>query len=255
MSKINPIKHLWDHKLSTQVKFGTRAQPPKSIDWNRFKEMQPDLFSLITTEKHKCYPLLINSIGTHSLHIRWLIKQSCMFYRIQYGLVHITPPACIQRATHISARTDHPLKYINTFIPTINAYKLCILPKSNCSLEQTTTSSSSTHCTIRVSFQERCGGMRCSLFIDFISFNWTHTLYIVHHFISLDLLRTLCYIFFLYAHWLSTSNAMPSWYSRDQLFKDYATNRARNSARIRESILAMILVASRYENQFLHWNV
>ena len=31
--------------------------------------------------------------------------------------------------------------------------------------------------------------------------------------------------------------------------------RARNSARIRESILAMILVASRYENQFLHWNV
>ena len=29
-------------------------------------------------------------------------------------------------------------------------------------------------------------------------------------------------------------------------------NRARNSARIRESILAMILVASRYENQFLH---
>ena len=30
--------------------------------------------------------------------------------------------------------------------------------------------------------------------------------------------------------------------------------RARNSARIRESILAMILVASRYENQFLSLN-
>ena len=31
-------------------------------------------------------------------------------------------------------------------------------------------------------------------------------------------------------------------------------HRARNSARIRESILAMILVASRYENQFLSLN-
>ena len=34
----------------------------------------------------------------------------------------------------------------------------------------------------------------------------------------------------------------------------FASIRARNSARIRESILAMILVASRYENQFLSLN-
>ena len=112
-----------------QVKFGTRAQPPKSIDWNRFKEMQPD-FSLITAEKHMCCPLLINLIVTrYILHIRRLIQQSCTFYRIQYELVHITPPACIQRATHILVRTDHPLKYINKFIPTINAYKYAFYPR------------------------------------------------------------------------------------------------------------------------------
>ena len=71
---------------------------------------------------------LVNKLSWDSLHVRRLIQQSCMFYRIQYGLVHITPPACIQRATHISARTDHPLKYINTFIPTINAYKYAFYP-------------------------------------------------------------------------------------------------------------------------------
>ena len=38
------------------------------------------------------------------------------------------------------------------------------------------------------------------------------------------------------------------------LLRNYQTSRARNSARIRESIVAMILVASRYENQFLSLN-
>ena len=37
-------------------------------------------------------------------------------------------------------------------------------------------------------------------------------------------------------------------------FLNLAKFRARNSARIRESILTMILVASRYENQFLSLN-
>ena len=77
--------------------------------------MQPDLFSLITTEK-ETHVSPLNKLNWDSLHVRRLIQQSCMFYRIQYGLMHITPSSCIQRATHISARTDHPL------IPTINAY-------------------------------------------------------------------------------------------------------------------------------------
>ena len=62
---------------------------------------------------------------------------------------------------------------------------------------------------------------------------------------------------------LSKVKCFPNWPTRcsgpyvtgtKQLFLS-SLSRARNSARIRESILAMILVASRYENQFLHWNV
>ena len=96
-----------------QIEYASEVwNPCTTTEINRLEQVQRNaarfVFSDYRRETH--VSPLVNKLNWDSLHVRRLIQQSCMFYRIQYGLVHITPPACIQRATHISARTDHPLK-------------------------------------------------------------------------------------------------------------------------------------------------
>ena len=67
--------------------------------------------------------LLINRLSLDSLYTRRLIQQATMFYKIHYNLVDICPPSYLQHASHISSRTDHPLKYCNKNPLEINAYK------------------------------------------------------------------------------------------------------------------------------------
>ena len=70
--------------------------------------------------------LLINRLNLDSLYTRRLIQQATMFYKICYNLVDICPPSYIQHASHISSRTDHPLKYCNKNPLQINAYAFYI---------------------------------------------------------------------------------------------------------------------------------
>ena len=63
--------------------------------------------------------LLISRLNLDSLYARRLIQQATMFYKIHCNLVDICPPSYIQHASHISSRTDHPLKYCNK-----NPYRL-----------------------------------------------------------------------------------------------------------------------------------
>ena len=51
-----------------------------------------------------------------------------MFYKIHYNLVDTCPPSYVQHASHISSRTDHPLKYCNKNPLQINAYKYSFFP-------------------------------------------------------------------------------------------------------------------------------
>ena len=73
---------------------------------------------------------MVQQLNWDLLHTRRLVQISCMMYKIQYGLVNITTPPCFIRASHISPRLDHPLKYVNTHIPTINVYKYSYFPRA-----------------------------------------------------------------------------------------------------------------------------
>ena len=53
-----------------------------------------------------------------------------MFHKIHYNLVDICPPSYIQHASHISGRTDHPLKHWNKNPLQINAYEYSFFPRS-----------------------------------------------------------------------------------------------------------------------------
>ena len=73
---------------------------------------------------------MVQQLNWDLLHTRRLVQISCMMYKIQYGLVNITTPPCFIRASHISPRLDHPLKYVNTHIPIINVYKYSYFPRA-----------------------------------------------------------------------------------------------------------------------------
>ena len=79
--------------------------------------------------------LLINRLNLDSIHTHRLIQQATMFYKIHYNLVDICPPSYIQHASHISSRTDHPLKHCNKNPLQINAYKYYFFPRSMENLE------------------------------------------------------------------------------------------------------------------------
>ena len=74
--------------------------------------------------------LLINRLNLYSLYARRLIQQATMSYNIHCHLVDIRPPSYIQHASHISSRTDHPLKYCNNNHLQINAYEYYFFPRS-----------------------------------------------------------------------------------------------------------------------------
>ena len=72
--------------------------------------------------------LLINRLNLDSIYTGRLIQQATMSYKIQYHLVDICPPSYVQHASHISSRTDHPLKYCNKNHIQINAYEYYFFP-------------------------------------------------------------------------------------------------------------------------------
>ena len=74
--------------------------------------------------------LLINRLNLCSLYTRRLIQHATMSYKVHYNLVDICPTSYIQRASHISSRTDHPLKYCSKNLLQINAYEYSFFPHS-----------------------------------------------------------------------------------------------------------------------------
>ena len=79
---------------------------------NRLEQVQRSSAKFVFADysKRNHVTPLIQELNWDSLHTRRLIQQATMLYRIQYALVSITFPPCFQRASHISLRTDHPLK-------------------------------------------------------------------------------------------------------------------------------------------------
>ena len=71
---------------------------------------------------------MITNLGWDSLHVRRLLAQSTMFYKIHYQIVNIKFPSCIVPASYI-ARYDHQLKY-QLPTPSTEAYKYSFYPRS-----------------------------------------------------------------------------------------------------------------------------
>ena len=74
--------------------------------------------------------LLINWLNLDSLYTCRLIQQATMLYNIHHNLVDICPLYNIQHGSHISSRTNHPLKYCNKNPLQINAYKYSSFSRS-----------------------------------------------------------------------------------------------------------------------------
>ena len=71
---------------------------------------------------------LITTLGWDSLHVRRLLFQSAMFYKIHYGLVNIQFPPSIHPSSFIG-RHDHQLKY---HLPeaSVDLYKFSFYPRT-----------------------------------------------------------------------------------------------------------------------------
>ena len=97
---------------------------------NCLEQVQRSSARFVFADYNKCNHVtpLIQELNWNSLHTCRLIQQATMLYRIQYALVNIAFPPCFQRASHISLRTDHPLKIINSNPPTMDSYKFAFYP-------------------------------------------------------------------------------------------------------------------------------
>jgi hypothetical protein len=109
---------VWNPNTKTEIKRLEQVQRSSArfvyADYRRYTHVTP----------------LIKDLGWDLLHTRRLIQQATMLYKIHFGLVHISPPACIQRATNISLRTNHQLKYVNTNMPVVDVYKYAYYPRT-----------------------------------------------------------------------------------------------------------------------------
>ena len=106
--------------------------PNTTSEINRLEQVQRSSARFVFADYNKRNHVtpLIQELNWDSLHTRRLIQQATMLYRIQYALVNITFPPCFQRASHISLRTDHPLKIINLNPPTMDSYKFAFYPRA-----------------------------------------------------------------------------------------------------------------------------
>ena len=119
---------------SIAYKMLVRPQLEHAIEvWNpytmkcikKIEQIQRNSCRFIFHEYHRDtdISLLVNRLNLDSLYTCRLIQQATMSYKIHYNLYDICPPSYIQHASHISSRTDHPLKYCNKNPLQINAYK------------------------------------------------------------------------------------------------------------------------------------
>ena len=114
-----------------KLEYASQIWNPNTLkDIKRIEQVQRNAARFVFADYRKTTSVtpLINQLDWDTLHTRRLIHQATMFYRIHYGLVNISPPACFQRATHIF-RFDHPLKYVSTFRPVVNVYKFAFYPR------------------------------------------------------------------------------------------------------------------------------
>ena len=116
-----------------QLEYASEVWNPSTItEINRIEQIQKAAarFAFADYRKTTHVTPLIEQLDWDQLHTRRLIQQATMLYRIHYNLVNISPPPCFQRAPHISARLNHPLKYVSTNAPTVNVYKYAFYPRT-----------------------------------------------------------------------------------------------------------------------------
>ena len=107
-----------------QHEYGSKVWNPYTMKCiKKIEQNQRNSCRFIFHEYRRDTSLLINWLNIDPLYTRRLIQQATMFYKIHYNLVDICPPSCMQHASHISSRTDHPLKYCNKNPLQINVYK------------------------------------------------------------------------------------------------------------------------------------
>ena len=117
--------------IRPQLEYASEAWSPYTLDGvDRLEKVQRAAARFVFGDYRRTTHVtpLITTLGWDSLHVRRLLYQSTMFFKVHYGLVNIQFPPAIQPASYIG-RHDHQLKYT---IPeaSVDPYKFSFYPRS-----------------------------------------------------------------------------------------------------------------------------
>lgn len=104
--------------------------PPTTTLVNQLEQVQRAAARFVSADYRRTTHVtpLITNLGWDSLHVRRLLNQGVMFYKIHHNLVNIPFPPCVIPATYFS-RNDHQLKY-QLPSTTTEAYRLSFYPRA-----------------------------------------------------------------------------------------------------------------------------
>jgi hypothetical protein len=121
----------YESLVRPRLEYASEAWNPSTVTLvNQLEQVQRASARFVFADYRRTTPVtpLITDLGWDSLHIRRLLHQSTMFYKIHRNIVNIHFPPIIIPATYIS-RTDHNLKYQLPSTST-EAYRLSFYPRT-----------------------------------------------------------------------------------------------------------------------------
>ena len=117
--------------IRPQLEYAAETWNPHTLDGiKRLEQVQRASARFVFRDYRRTTSVtqLITTLGWDSLHVRHLLSQSTMFYKIHHGLVNIQFPPVIHPSSYFG-RHDHQLKY---HLPdaSVDSYKFSFYPRS-----------------------------------------------------------------------------------------------------------------------------
>jgi len=124
-------KKAYESLVRPRLEYAAEAWNPYTITLvDKLEQVQRAAARFVYRDFRRTTPVtpMITNLGWDSLHVRRLLAQSVMFYKIHYQLVNIQFPSCVLPACYLS-RSDHQLKY-QVPAPSSEGYKYSFYPRS-----------------------------------------------------------------------------------------------------------------------------